>query len=382
MGNLFSLIPLTVRLGDSITVSAGVRPLAHKASKNKREHTMSASREALRQNFLNRDWTQQVNSCVTSELDNLDQLLQASPKSIDDVSEVLTSLELGGYWRDDHQKLSQLLAVFTRDVPPQKKGEQDQRQTVTDSLEFGGFYPAGYVEAHAEVETDDDPEPAERSMDSFRQALEVVREQVTGLRNIMTSQSLSYSTLDDAVARATTYTLAAGPLLNHFEAISAKAKESESFEQGFSSSLLNQDWTDAKAITQQTMITKLITRLGYEREVLRKMRGSVGWTDSEAGRTEAGNWGVNHTTTVERLGELMTYPTTGAKYRPQGQTSLTRLASDADDATVLLLKKLKALNTANSELHDAELLRLLTKYSETTSLFTDAVAESTQAGSA
>jgi hypothetical protein len=130
------------------------------------------------------------------------------------------------------------------------------------------------------------------------------------------------------------------------------------------------------------MITKLITRLGYEREVLRKMRGAVGWTDSEAGRTEAGNWGVNHTTTVERLGELMTYPTTGAKYRPQGQTSLTRLASDADDATVLLLKKLKALNTANSELHDAELLRLLTKYSETTSLFTDAVAESTQAGSA
>jgi hypothetical protein len=65
----------------------------------------------------------------------------------------------------------------------------------------------------------------------------------------------------------------------------------------------------------------------------------------------------------------------------QQQQSLTGLAAGADDATVLLLKKLKALNTANAELHDAELLRLLTKYAERTSLFTAAAAESTQGGS-
>jgi hypothetical protein len=337
---------------------------------------MSASREVLRQKFLDASWKAEVNSCVTSELDNLKQLLEAAPKSIDDVSEVLNSLELGGYWKDDHQSLSRLLAVFTRDVPVDVPS-----QTVTDSLHLGGFDPAAYVEAHAEEDSGDEPESAQQSMETFKQTLGEVRKHIAGLRDVINSQYPDYSTMDDAVACATAYRMAAGPLLNQFKIISAKAKESQSFEQQSSSSFLNQDWTDAEATTQHTMITKLITRLGYEREILRKMRGSVGWAKSEEVRTEAGKWGVNHSKTVERLGELMTYPSIRVTNQSQQQQSLTGLAAGADDATVLLLKKLKALNTANAELHDAELLRLLTKYAERTSLFTAAAAESTQGGS-
>ncbi|GFZ48304.1 hypothetical protein JCM24511_06052 [Saitozyma sp. JCM 24511] len=338
---------------------------------------MSASREVLRQKLLNASWKGDVSSCVTSELENLDQLLKISPTSFDDVGAILTSLEFGAYWNEEHQKLSRLLTVFTRDVPV----DVHQSQTVTDSLHLGGFDAAGYVAAHAEEDSGDETESAQQSIETFNQALGEVRQQIAGLRDVINSQNPDYSTMDGAVACATAYRMAAGPLLNQFKIISARAKESKAFEEQTSSNLLNQDWTDAEAITQQTMITKLINRLGYERDVLRKSRGSVGWTKSEEGRTEVGKWGLNHARTVERLGELMTYPSTWATVQ-QGKPSLQISAAAADSATVRLLTKLKALNTANAELQDAELLRLLTKYAETTSLFTTVAAEFTRGGSA